>query len=142
MELVFCQHLTAAIRKWRAVGERIVLFMDHNEHVYDSSLDKALSDREGLNLSKVILKHTGSQTGTRFFWGSKPINGLCASRDLDISNVCVIPFGYRIGDHCAFVLDIPLASLVGENLVKIVCPVSRRFNSWLPGCGKKYARSL
>jgi hypothetical protein len=32
--------------------------MDHNEHMYDSALGKALSDREGLNLSKVILKHT------------------------------------------------------------------------------------
>jgi hypothetical protein len=114
---LFHQHLTAAIRKWRAAGERIVLFTYHNEHVYDSVLGKALSDREGLNLSKVILKHTGSQTGALFFWGFKPIGGLWASSDLDISNACVMPFGYGVGNHRAFVLDIPLESLVGENPV-------------------------
>jgi hypothetical protein len=92
----FRQHLTAAIRKWRAVGERIELFMDHTEHVYVGALGKALSDREGLNLSKVILKHTGLGTGATFFRGSKPIDGLWASSDLDISNACVMPFGYGI----------------------------------------------
>jgi hypothetical protein len=53
-----------------------MLFMDHNEHVYDGLHGKALSNREGLNLSKVILKHTGLRTGVTFFWGSKPIDGL------------------------------------------------------------------
>ncbi len=139
---LFRQHLTTAIRKWLAAGERIVLFMDHNEHVYINALGKALSDREGLNLSKVILKHTGSRTGAAYFRGSKPINGLWASSNLDISNACVMSFGYRIGDNCAFVLNIPLESLVGENLVKIVQPASCRLNSWLPGCGNEYVRSL
>jgi hypothetical protein len=136
---LFRQHLTTA---WRAAGDRIVLFMDHNEHVYDGALDKALSDREGLNLSKVILKHTGLQTGAMFFWGSKPINGLWASSNLDISNACVMLFGYGVGDHCTFILDIQLESLVGENPVKIVQPASCRLNSRLPGCGNEYIRSL
>jgi hypothetical protein len=139
---LFCQHLTAVIWKWRAEGERVELFMDHNEHVYDGALGKVLSDREGLSLSKVILKHTWSQTGTTFFRGSKPIDGLWASSNLDISYACVMPFGYGIGDYCAFVLDIPLESLVGENPVKIVHPASCRSNSRLPGCGKEYVRSL
>ncbi len=73
---LFRQHFTTAIRKWRAAGERIVLFMDHNKHVCNSALGKAISNREGLNISKVILKYTGSQTGATFFHGSKPINGL------------------------------------------------------------------
>jgi hypothetical protein len=136
------QHLTTAIRKWRAAGERIVLFMDHNEHVYDDPLGKDLSDREGLNLSKVIFKHTVLQTGALFFWDSKPVDGLWASSDLDISNACVMPFGYGVGDHHAFVLDNPPESLVGEKPVKIVRPASRRLNSRLPGCGNDYVRSL
>jgi hypothetical protein len=116
--------------------------MDHNEHVYDGALGKALSDREGLNLSKVILKHTVSQTGAMFFQGSKPIDGLWASSNLDISNACVMPFGYEIGDHHAVVFNIPLESPVGENLVKIVHPASCRLNIQLPGCGNVYVRNL
>jgi hypothetical protein len=119
-----------------------MLFMDHNEHVYDSALGKALSDTEGLNLSEVVLKHTRSPTGTMFVWGSKPIDGLCASRNLDISNACVMPFGYGVGNHCTLILDIPLESLVGENPVKIVPPASHWLNSCLPGCGNEYVRSL
>jgi hypothetical protein len=42
------------------------------------------------------------------------------SSNLEISNACVMPFGYGIGDYCAFILDIPIESLVGVDPVKIV----------------------
>ena len=139
---LFRRHLTAALEKWRAAGERLVLFMDHNEHVYDGTLGKMLGDREGLNLREVILDKTGVQTGATFFRGSQPIDGLWASSDLVISNACVMPFGYGVGDHRAFILDIPLESLIGINPVRIVRPASRRLNSRIPGCGKAYIKSL
>jgi len=94
--------------------------MDHNEHAYDGMLGRALSDREGLNLREVILDTTGARTGATYFRGSHPIDGLWASEDLDISNACVMPFGYGVGDHRAFILDIPLESLVGTHPVRIV----------------------
>ena len=115
--MLFWQHLTAAIATWRDAGERIVLFMDHNKHVYDKMLGKALSNREGLNLQEVILKQTGTPTGATFFQGKHPIDGLWASDNLDIGNACIMPFGYGVGDHQAFVLDIPLKSLVGVSPV-------------------------
>ncbi len=118
------------------------MFMDHYKHVYDGPLGKVLGDRDGLNLQEVILTHTGAPTGATFFRGSQPINGLWTSDDLDISNACVMPFGYGVGDHCAFVLDIPLQSLVGMNPVHILRPASRRLNSRLPGSNKAYVRSL
>ncbi len=64
--ILFHQHLVKQIKKWRAEGDRIVLFMDHNEHVYDGALGKALSESEGLNLQEVILQHTGTKTGVNF----------------------------------------------------------------------------
>ncbi len=140
--ILFRRHLTAAITKWRDAGEQIVLFMDHNKHVYNGMLGKALSNRDGLNLQEVILKQTGAPTGATFFWGLQPINGLWASDDLDISNACVMPFGYGVGNHRTFILDIPLQSLVGVNPVQIVHPASQRLTSRLPGCGKAYVRSL
>jgi hypothetical protein len=140
--ILFRRHLTAAITKWRDAGEQIVFFVDHNEQVYNGMLGKALSNREGLNLQEVILKQTGPPTGATFFGGLQPINGLWASDNLDISNACVMPFGYGVGNHRAFILDIPLQSLVGVNPVQIVRPSSRRLTSRLPGCGKAYVRSL
>ncbi len=116
--------------------------MDHNEHVYDGALGKGLSNSTGLNLQEVILQHTGTRTGATFFRGSKPINGLWASSNLKISNTCVMPFGYGVGDHQAFILNITLESLVGENPTKIVRPVSRKLNSRLPQCSKAYINSF
>ncbi len=53
-----------------------------------------------------------------FLRGSKPIDGLWISSNIDISNACVMPFGYRVGNHRAFILDIPIESLVGVDPVK------------------------
>ncbi len=106
--------------------------MDHNEHVTNGPLEKALADKEGLGLREAIVHHTGLSPGTTFFRGSKPIDRLWISDDLDISNACVMPFGYSIGDHRAFIIDIPIKSLVGEDPVKIVRPAGRRLNSKNP----------
>ncbi len=65
--ILFRQQLTLEIRRWRASRDRIMLFMYHNENVYDGALRKALSNREGLNLNEVILTHTRSQTCATFF---------------------------------------------------------------------------
>ena len=53
-----------------------------------------------------------------------------------------MPFGYGVGDHRAFILDIPLESLIGVNPVRIVCPASRPLISRIPGCRKAYIASL
>jgi hypothetical protein len=51
-------------------------------------------------------------------------------------------FSYGVGDHHAFILNIPVVSLVGENPVTIVRPASLWLNSRLPGCGNEYVSSL
>ncbi len=116
--------------------------MDHNEHTIDGHLGKALADKDGPDLSEAIKLHTGASPGATFFQGLRPIDGLWVSKDLNISNACVMPFGFGVGNHRAFILDIPLESLVGANPVKIVKPISRRLNSCLPKCSKAYIESL
>ena len=92
--------------------------MDHNEHVTKGALGKALGDRGGFDLREAIIHHTGKNPGATFFRGSNSINGLWVSSNIEISNACVMLFGYGVGNHSAFILDIPIESLVGINLVK------------------------
>ncbi len=134
--VLFRKHLVKQIKEWRKVGERIILFMDHNEHVIKGPLGKKLADKEGLDLREAIVQHTGTSPVATFFRGSKPIDGMWVSSNLEISNACVMPFGYGIGDHRAFIIDIPIKSLVGVDPVKIVRPAGRRLNSQLPGCSQ------
>jgi hypothetical protein len=139
---LFCQHLIQQLKKWRSEGDMIILFIDHNEHTHDGPLGRALADTEGLRPQEAVLRHTGKRTGATFFRGSKPIDGLWVSSDIDITNVCVMPFGYGVGDHQMFVLDITMESLVGKNPTKVVCPASRGLNSKMPQCGEAYLKSL
>ncbi len=111
-------------------------------HLYDSALGKVFSKKDGLNPQEVILQHTGERVGATFFGGSKPINGLWVSSDLDISKACVMTFVYGVGDHWAFILDIPLESLMGENPIKNMRPSRQRLNSQLPWYGDEYAKKL
>jgi hypothetical protein len=140
--VLFCTHLVKQIKQWHVAGDRIILFMDHNKHAIDGLLGKALVDKEGLDLQEAIIQHTGASPGATFLRGSKPINGLWISSNLGISNACVMSFGYSIGNHCAFILDIPIESLVGVDPVKIVRLLGRQHNSRLPGCSKSYINSL
>jgi hypothetical protein len=75
---------------------------------HDVTNGKELGNRNGLDLQDAIIQHTGASPGATFFRGSKPIDGIWVSSDLDISNACVMPFGYGVGDHRAFIIDIPL----------------------------------
>ncbi len=98
--------------------------MDHNEHTYDEPLGRALLDPDGLGLQEAVLHHTGRRTGATFFQRSKPIDGLWVTSNIEITNACVMPFGYGIGDHQMFILDVTMESLVGKNPTKVVHPAS------------------
>jgi hypothetical protein len=116
--------------------------MDHKKHVVTEALGMVLSDKNGLDLREAVIQHTRKHPGATFFRGSKPINRFWVSSNLNISNACVMPFGYGVGDHQAFIVDIPIELLVGINPVKTVQPASRRLISRLPGCSKAYIDSL
>jgi hypothetical protein len=88
--------------------------MDHNKHTYFGPLGRALANTSSLGLQEAVLHHTGTRTGATFFRGSKLIDGLWVSSDIEISNVCIMPFGNGVGDHCMFVLDITVESLIGK----------------------------
>jgi hypothetical protein len=110
--ILFRRHLFKQLQQWQAAGEKIVLFMDHNKHMIDGAIGIALTDRDGLDLQEAIFHHTGRSPRATFFRGSKPTDGLWISSNVDISNDCVMPFGYRVGCHRAFIHDIPIESLV------------------------------
>jgi hypothetical protein len=116
--------------------------MDHNKHTYDGPLGRALADTSSLGLREAVLQHTGTRTGATFFRGSKPIDGLWVSSNIDIVNVCVMPFKNGVGDHRMFVLDVTLESLIGKTPSKIVCPALQRLNSKVSHCSDTYIKSL
>jgi hypothetical protein len=66
------------------------------------------------------------------------INGIWVSIKIEIANVCVMPFGYGIGNYCMFILDVTLESLIGKTPTKIVQHALQRLNSKIPQCSEAY----
>ena len=53
-----------------------------------------------------------------------------------------MPFGYGVGDHRLFVLDVTIESLISTRPQKNIRPASRRLNSKISHCAEAYIRSL
>lgn len=71
--------------------------MDVNKDIYQKNLGKALTNVDGLNMSEVVGEFTGNPVGPTFFCGSKPIDGVWATRDIQVVNTCIMPVGFGVG---------------------------------------------
>jgi hypothetical protein len=105
-------------------------------------IGKALTDPDGLALIKVVGPFTQQPIGPTYFRGSNPIDGIWASSDISIANACIMPAGYRIGDHRLFVLDICASDVVSHTLPTPKRAESRRLNTRLPHVAQNYAQLL
>ena len=87
----FREDLVRQLKKWRESGERLVVCMDANEDIYAKSIGKALTDTEGLDMAEVVGEFTGKRVGATYYRGKKPIDGIWATRDIQVVGACVMP---------------------------------------------------
>jgi hypothetical protein len=102
--------------RWRNDGDRLIVCLDANEHIYKKLIGKVLTDIEGLAMKEVVGKLTGTAIGSTSFRGSKPINGVWATSDITMCNAAIMPAGYGIGDHRLFVIDYSMMDIIGKSV--------------------------
>jgi hypothetical protein len=90
-------------------------------------------------MKEVIKEYTSEELGPTYFRGSKPIDGIWITPDVQIANACVMPAGYGIGDHRLFIVDIVASSMIGNDPPRIKCPSARRLNTLLSYVAERYA---
>jgi hypothetical protein len=134
----FRTDLVEQLEKWRAEGDRLIVCLDVNEDIYKKSIGKALTNPSGLNMNEVVGDFTGEKLGATHFRGSKPIDGIWATKDIGVTGACVMPVGFGVGDHRMFIVDFRLDSMIGTNPPKVVRASSRRLNTKLPHVAEKY----
>ena len=78
----FRQDLIQQLQKWRNDGDRLIVCLDANADIYHKELGQALTDSNGLNMSEVVGDFTCRPVGPTFFRGTKPIDGVWATKDL------------------------------------------------------------
>ncbi len=138
----FCKDLLRQTKQYRAAGKHLVLCLDANENIYRAELGRHLTDLPGLGKKEVVGGFMDRRLGATFFRGSEPIDAIWATSDLKVAHACIMPVGYRVGDHCLFVVDFSAASMIGTCPPKIICPALRRLNTKIPKCVLRYNRAL
>jgi hypothetical protein len=85
---------------------------------------------------------TGQKLSATYFRGSKPIDGMWTTRDVEVVSAAAMPIGFGVGDHRMLVVDVTTASLVGFQPQPIKHPKARRLNSRIPRAKKAYIKKL
>jgi hypothetical protein len=138
----FREDLVTQLKKWREDGNRLIVCLDANEHIYKNSIGQTLTDIEGLAMREIIGAITNQPVGPAFFQGSKPIDGVWATSDISVCNAAIMPGGYGIGDHHLFVIDFAESDVIGISQQKVVRPTSQHLNTKIPRVAAEYARIL
>ena len=58
--------------------------MDTNENIYNKSIGRNLTYRDGLAMSGVVGDFAGQKVGANYFQGSTPIEGVWATLDVTV----------------------------------------------------------
>ena len=85
--------------------------MDANEHVLTGSFTSKLQE---IGLLEISHRCWGDVEPNTFTRGSKPIDGVWASAELEIGGFKILPFSESVGDHRTMIFDVSTRSLIGE----------------------------
>jgi hypothetical protein len=139
---LFVNDLLAAIRCWRAAGDRIILFIDSNEHIVTGPLSRRLT-HASIGLSEITHKFWmhGQEPNTHFR-GSQPIDGIYVSPEIEVGSFLSLSFHEGVGDHRTMIVDFSTASMIGHHQGHIVRPTSRRLTTKQPSSVTNYNSTL
>ena len=139
---LFANDLLAAVKCWRAAGDRIILFIDSNEHILHGPLAQLLT-HPSIGLRELTHKYWPSDTEPNtHFRGSQPIDGIYASPDIESSGFLSLSFHEGVGDHRTMIIDFTSASMIGQYQGHVVRPTTRRLTTKQPSSVRNYNTSL
>ncbi len=120
---LFMIDFLAAIMRWLKAGERLIIFADMNEHILQGQLATRLL---ALGLVEALHNSWDTYEPNTHVSGSKPIDGIYHSSNLEITSSMMLSFHEGVGDHRTLLNDITARSLLGTDGFKIVRPAARR----------------
>ena len=113
------------------------MFVDSNENMDGGPLARMLG-HEDLDMVDAIKSRSKQSGPNTFVRGSRQIDGVWVTKDIELSRACFLPFYFGVGDHRGIILDIPQATLLGGNVHCIARPSSRRLTCSNPVIQGKY----
>ena len=134
---LFVDDLTKQVTTWIKAGERLLLFMDANEHITNGLLHAKLTGKD-IGLKEVSHRSWGDNPPNTHVNGSIPIDGIFASPDLEIMHCLFLSFHESVGDHRTMIVEISTRSILGQHQSTIVRPTTRRLTTKQPRSVSQY----
>ncbi len=123
---LFMIDFLATLQVRRQQGDRLLIFMDMNEHILNGPLARRMVR---MGLEEATCNHWGSLEPHTYVGGKEPIDAVFHSPDLNVTATMQLLFHKGIGDHCTVLVDISTWSAIGKQEFKVVHPHARRLNS-------------
>jgi len=107
---LFLTDFLAQLQVWQRQGDRLLIFMDMNEHVLRGTVARYLLK---MGLVEATHQHWGPDEPHTFIGGVDPINGVWHTPDLEVSALVQLSFHEGLGDHRTVLVDITTQSAIG-----------------------------
>ena len=124
--LLFLLDLGTFILHRQQEGDKIILMMDCNTHIYEENL---LSWLRNYGLISSMEKYDNETLPPTYNRGTAPIDGIFCSQQINITHSGYLPFGEFPSDHRTIWIDVEINNLFGYNMPKIHHHKARRLRS-------------
>jgi hypothetical protein len=136
---LFMIDFLAMLQVWRQQGDRLLIFMDMNEHILNGPLAKCMLQME---LEEATHRHWGDIEPHTYVGGKEPIDAVFYTPDLEVTSTLQLSFHKGVGDHRTVLVDISTWSAIGKQDFQVVHPHSRQLNLKNKRARVKYLRHL
>lgn len=109
---MFMIDFLAMIIHWRKAGERLIVMADMNEHILRGPLARRLLS---LGLLEATHHYWGEKEPNTHVSGSKPIDAVYHTPDIEITATRQLSFHESVGDHRLVLIDVTTRSLIGTD---------------------------
>ena len=116
----------------------MILLLDANETIKNENLTRSIRSDPKLNMKDPVRERALKDGPATWFRGTKQIDGVFFTPDMDFCGARFIHFWSGMGDHNAVVVDIPHYYLLGEQLLKVIRLEARRLQLGLTGPKRWY----
>ena len=102
---------------WIRDGEEVCAIGDINDDVVKGKLTRILS-RKGVEMEEFGKKFCDGEIDSHVY-GKGRITGGWKTRNLEVTQLVMLPFIESVGDHRSWIIEFTTRSMLGPNLMKV-----------------------
>ncbi len=116
---LFVMDFISQLQTWQQQGDRLLIFIDMNEHVLNGHLAKYMKK---MSLREATHQVWGINEPHTYFRGTEPIDGVRHLHNLEVTASLLLSFHEGVGDHRSTIVDITTTLEIGKQEFRVIHP--------------------